>query len=273
MMPTIRPAEHRRRRAALMSMMTPGTIAVVPAAPVRLRNRDTEYPFRQDSDFLYLTGFAEPDAVLVLAPGREHGETILFCRERDPRAELYHGERLGPERAARALGLDDAFPVTDLDDILPGMLEGRERIYLTLGEHADFDNRVLHWVNSIRAREAGGAVPPGEFVALKHLLHEQRLYKSAAEVRIMREAARITCAAHRRAMSACRAGNDRAGPRGGAAARVPVQRRPRARLSQHRRRRRERLRAALHRQQPTCSRLVIWCWSTPVVSSSITRPT
>src|SRR5690606_11201280 len=146
------------------------------------------------------------DALLVLAPGREHGEVILFCRDRDARAELYHGERLGPERAVAALGVDDAFPITDLEDILPGMLEGRERIYLTLGEYPELDNKVLHWVNAIRAREAGGAVPPGEFVALKHLLHEQRLFKSAAELRIMREAARITCLAHRRAMAACRPG-------------------------------------------------------------------
>jgi Xaa-Pro aminopeptidase len=203
---TIRPAEYRRRRQALMAMMTPGSIAVVPAASVRLRNRDTEYLFRQDSDFYYLTGFAEPDALLVLSPGREHGEVILFCRDHDARAERFDGERLGPERAAEALGMDDAFPTADVDDILPGMLEGRERIYMTLGGYPELDNKVLHWVNAIRAREAGGAIPPGEFVALKHLLHELRLFKSAAEVRIMREAARITCGAHRRAMAACRPG-------------------------------------------------------------------
>lgn len=189
-----------------MAMMTPGSIAVVPAASVRLRNRDTEYLFRQDSDFYYLTGFAEPDALLVLSPGREHGEVILFCRDHDARAERFDGERLGPERAAEALGMDDAFPTADVDDILPGMLEGRERIYMTLGGYPELDNKVLHWVNAIRAREAGGAIPPGEFVALKHLLHELRLFKSAAEVRIMREAARITCGAHRRAMAACRPG-------------------------------------------------------------------
>lgn len=189
-----------------MGLMTPGSVAVVPAAAVRLRNRDTEYLFRQDSDFYYLTGFCEPDAVLILAPGREHGEVILFCRDRDGRAELYDGERVGPDRAVDVVGVDDAFPISDIDEILPGMLEGRERIYMTLGEYPEFDNRVLHWVTAIRAREAGGAIPPGEFVALKHLLHEQRLYKSAAELRIMREAARITCNAHRRAMAACRPG-------------------------------------------------------------------
>jgi len=189
-----------------MSMMSPGSVALVPGAGVRLRNRDTEYLFRQDSDFYYLTGFGEPDALLVLAPGRSHGEVILFCREREPRAELYDGERLGPERAAARLKVDDAFPINDLDDILPGILEGCERIYMTLGEYPELDNRVLHWVNAIRAREAGGARSPGEFVALKHLLHEQRLFKSAAELRLMREAARITTAAHRRAMRARRPG-------------------------------------------------------------------
>lgn len=186
--------------------MSPRSVALVPGAGVRLRNRDTEYLFRQDSDFLYLTGFTEPDALLVLAPGRAHGEVILFCREREARAELYDGERLGPDRAAARLKVDDAFPINDLDDILPGLLEGCERIYMTLGEYPEFDNRVLHWVNAIRAREAGGARSPGEFVALKHLLHEQRLFKSAAELNLMREAARITAGAHVRAMRACAPG-------------------------------------------------------------------
>lgn len=204
--PAITPAEYRRRRQALMGLMTEGSIAVLPAAGQRYRNRDTEYLFRQDSDFFYLTGFSEPDAVLVLAPGREHAEVILFCREREPRAERYDGERVGPDRAAQLLNVDDAFPVNDIEEILPGMLEGSERIYITLGEYPEFDNKLMHWVTAIRAREAGGAIPPGEFVALKHLLHEQRLYKSAAEQRLMREAARITCDAHRRAMTCCRPG-------------------------------------------------------------------
>ncbi|MCZ6710830.1 MAG: aminopeptidase P N-terminal domain-containing protein, partial [Gammaproteobacteria bacterium] len=198
--------EYQSRRRALMSLMTEGSIAILPAAGQRFRNRDTEYPFRQDSDFYYLTGFSEPDAVLVLAPGRKHAEVILFCREREPRVERYDGERVGPERAVERLNMDDAFPVNDIDEILPGMLEGRERIYITLGEYPEFDNRLMHWVTTIRARKAGGAAPPGEFVALKHLLHEQRLYKSAAELRIMREAARITCDAHVRAMARCEPG-------------------------------------------------------------------
>jgi len=189
-----------------MSLMSEDSIAVIPAATVRLRNRDSEYLFRQDSDFHYLTGFDEPEAVLLLAPGRPHGEVIVFCRERHPRSELYDGERLGPDRAAQVLGVDDAFPVADLDDILPGLLEGRERIYFGMGDHPEFEHRLLGWIKSIRARESGGARPPGELFALKHLLHEQRLIKSAAELKVMREAAASTCHGHVRAMQACRPG-------------------------------------------------------------------
>ncbi len=203
---TIPSTEYSRRRGALMGMMPEGSVAVLPAAPQRTRNRDNDYPYRQDSDFFYLTGYIEPDAVLVLAPGRAHGEVILFCRERHARSELYDGERMGPERAQQMLGVDDAFPIADMDEILPGMLEGHERIYVTLGDYPDFDNRLVQYVSGIRARESGGAVPPCEFVALRHLLHEQRLYKSAAELKVMREAARITCRAHTRAMRACTAG-------------------------------------------------------------------
>lgn len=199
-------AEHKKRRRQLMSMMSPGSVALIPGAQLKRRNRDIQYLFRQDSDFFYLTGFIEPRALLVLAPGREHGEEILFCADRDPQAERWDGERLGPERATQMLAVDDAFPYADLDDILPGLIEGRERIYITLGEYPDFDQRLLAWVADIRKREAGGAYPPGEFLELKHLLHEQRLYKSAKEINLMRKAAEITASAHIRAMQACAPG-------------------------------------------------------------------
>ncbi len=199
-------SEFRRRRERLMEMLPEGTLAIVPGATLRRRNRDVDYLFRQDSDFYYLTGFTEEDALLVMVPGREHGETILFCQERDARYESYNGERLGPERASQMLGVDDAFPVSDVGDILPGLLEGRERVYLTLGEYPEFDKLLMRWVTDIRARESGGAVAPGEFVSLKHLLHELRLFKSAKELSMMREAARITAEAHIRAMQVCQPG-------------------------------------------------------------------
>lgn len=199
-------SEYVRRRRRLMDGLAEDAVALIPGASVRLRNGDTAYPFRQDSNFLYLTGFNEPQGLLVLVPGRAAGESILFCRERDPRGELYDGERLGPERAAAALGLDDAFPADDLDDILPGLIEGRRRIYFPLGGDAEFDRRVLGWVHSLRNRVGSEALPQCEFVDIGHLLHDLRLVKSAAELRLMRQAAAISAAAHRRAMQACRPG-------------------------------------------------------------------
>jgi len=196
-------AEYQNRRQLLMERMGEGAIAVLPAAEEKLRNRDTHYLFRQNSDFYYLTGFEESNAVLVIAPGRAHAETILFCEERDPLLEQWTGVRMGPERAGQQLGLDDAFPASDLADILPGMLEGRERIFTTLGEHPDFDRDLLAWLHQLSERDVGG---PGEIVALSHLLHDLRLYKSAAELKLMKQAAAITEKAHRRAMSRCTPG-------------------------------------------------------------------
>ena len=198
--------EFARRRKNLMAQMEPDSIAIVPAAKEVIRNRDCEYHFRQDSDFYYLTGFAEPDAVLLLIPGREYGETIVFCRERDPKMELWHGYRAGPEGVCAEYGADDAFPISDIDDILPGLLEGRERVYYSMGRNQDFDRKVMGWVNIIRSKVRSGAPPPGEFLDLDHLLHDLRLYKSAAEIRIMRKAGELSAQAHKRAMQICKPG-------------------------------------------------------------------
>jgi Xaa-Pro aminopeptidase len=199
-------AEFKRRRRQLMRMTGKGSIVIVPAAPERIRNNDAHYPYRQDSDLHYLCGFPEPEAVLVLIPGRAQGEVILFCRERDPERETWDGRRYGPERAIEAFGLDDAFPIDDIDDILPGMLENRERVYYHFGRDSEFDLRVLAWVNRVRARVRTGARPPHEVVALGHVLHDLRLYKSREELRLMRRSARIAADAHVRAMQMCKPG-------------------------------------------------------------------
>lgn len=198
--------EFAERRAELMGLMEPDSIAILPAAPVRPRNRDVDYQYRQDSDFYYLTGFAEPEAVLALIPGRKHGECVLFCRERDPAMEIWDGYRAGPEGAIKKYGADDAFPISDLDEILPGLIEGRERVYYAMGSDADFDRKVMEWVNSIRAKVRAGAHPPGEFISLDHLLHDMRLFKSKAEIRMMKRAAEISANAHVRAMEKCHPG-------------------------------------------------------------------
>ncbi|EED31875.1 aminopeptidase P [gamma proteobacterium NOR5-3] len=198
--------DFRRRRHQLLGMLEHNSIAIVTAGSLATRSRDTEFPFRQDSDFHYLTGFPEPDAAAVFLPGREYGEYVLFCHEKDPREELWNGERVGADAACERYGADDAFPLSDIDDILPGLIEGRDRVYYSMGRSREFDARVMAWVNSIRSKVAAGAVPPGEFTDLDHLLHEQRLFKSVAEIRQMRQAAAITVLAHRRAMRQCRPG-------------------------------------------------------------------
>jgi len=198
--------EFARRRKNLMALMEPGSIAIIPAAKMVSRNSDTEYPFRQDSDFYYLSGFGEPDAVLVLLPGRANGEVVLFCQDRDPAMELWTGYRAGPDGACANYGADDAFPIADIDDILPGLLEGRQRVYYAMGRHAEFDQQVMQWVNVIRSKVRTGAQPPGEFLDLDHHLHDLRLYKSAAEQKVMRRAGEISAAAHCRAMRLCRPG-------------------------------------------------------------------
>ena len=198
--------EYARRRRQLMRLAGPEAIVIVPAAPERIRNNDAPYPYRQDSDFHYLCGFPEPEAVLALLPGRRHGEAILFCRDRDPQREAWDGPRVGPERAVDAYGVDDAFPIEDIDDILPGMIEGRLRVYYHFGRDSDFDLKLIAWVKRVQTLRGPDARAPREFVALSHILHDLRLYKSRDELRLMRQAATIAAEGHRRAMRAVKPG-------------------------------------------------------------------
>ena len=188
-----------------MDMMGEGSVAIVPTSPVRPRNRDVEFPFRPDSNFYYLTGFDEPEAVAALVPGREEGEFVMFCRERDPAAEQWHGARLGLEGVRERHGADDAYPIGDLDDVLPGLLEDKPRLYYAMGHHGEFDRRMIAWIAHVRAgaRRSGGLE---EVVMLDRLVHEMRLFKSKAEVAAMSKAAQVSAAAHERAMRICRPG-------------------------------------------------------------------
>jgi Xaa-Pro aminopeptidase len=202
----MRKDEFDRRRRRLMKMMGRGGIAILPAAPEKSRNSDVLYHYRPDSDFYYLTGFAEPEAVAVLIPGRAQAEYVLFVRDRDPARETWDGRRAGPEGATRDYAADDAFPIGDIDDILPGLMENCSRVYYTMGLHPEFDQRVIGWINGLKARARTGIQPPQEFVALDHLLHDMRLFKSRPELDAMRHAARIAVGAHKRAMRFARPG-------------------------------------------------------------------
>jgi Xaa-Pro aminopeptidase len=184
-------------------------VAVLPAAPVRLRNGDVEYGYRQGSDFWYLTGFEEPDAVAVLAPGRPDGEYVLFCRPRDRLREQWDGPRAGTVGAVADFGADEAFPVDELDARLPGLLAGRTQLVCTLGRDARFDARVHAAIERAapRARQSGpAAAAPREIAAPEPVLHEMRLTKSRAELAALARSAEIAVAAHRRAMRFARPG-------------------------------------------------------------------
>jgi Xaa-Pro aminopeptidase len=198
--------EFARRRRQFMRMIGKDAIAVLPAAPVRHRNGDIEYAYRQDSQFYYLSGFPEPDAVAVLVPGRPQAEYLLFVREHDELRESWDGEWAGPDGAVERYGADDAFPIADIDEILPGLMEKRSRIFYSMGTHLEFDPRMAGWVNGMRFHARQGAGAPQEFVALGHVLDDMRLYKSRAEQGKLRRAAQIAMGAHRRAMRFVRPG-------------------------------------------------------------------
>jgi len=197
---------YNQRRKQLMRMMHENSVAILPSAPSLIRNRDVEHAFRQDSDFMYLSGFNEPESVIVLIPNRKQGEFILFCRDRDITKETWNGRRHGPEGAVEHFAADAAFPIEDLDEILPGLMEDRESVYYSIGLNPEFDKHVLKCVNDLRMQSRRGARAPYEFVSLEYLLHDMRLYKGREELSAMRKAAKISVQAHINAMKICKPG-------------------------------------------------------------------
>ena len=198
--------EYAARRKDLMSMMADNSIAVIAAAPEKVRSKDTLYPYKQSTNFSYLSGFSEPCSVMLLIPNRQQGECVLFCRDKDPLRETWDGLRLGPIEAKQALAFDDAFPIDDIDDILPGLLEGKSHIYYSAGKDKAFDKQLIQWVDEVTLDKESDSEPCCEQVDLDHLLAELRLIKSAAEIKLMRKAADISAEAHCRAMRFCQPG-------------------------------------------------------------------
>jgi Xaa-Pro aminopeptidase len=194
------------RRARLAAAMGEG-VAVLATAAERLRNRDSHYPYRYDSYFYYLTGFPEPEAALVLVGGKAP-RSILFCRSRDPEREIWDGFRYGPEAARERFGFDEARPIAALDEALPQLLENQPALYFPLGAEPDWDARAMRWLNAVRARSRAGVAAPQQVHDLRALLDDMRLVKDAHELAVMRRAARIAAAAHRRAMQATRPGRN-----------------------------------------------------------------
>ncbi len=195
---------YARRRARLAAQMREG-VAVIPTAPERTRNRDSHYPYRHDSYFYYLTGFREPGAVLVVSAG-ESPRSVLFCREKNEEREIWDGFRYGPEAACAAFGFDEAHAIAKLDQLAPNLLADRPTLYCHLGADTAWDARVVQWMNEVRGRARSGVASPQTISNVNALIDEMRLVKDSAEIAIMRRAAEISAAAHRRAMRAARPG-------------------------------------------------------------------
>lgn len=199
-------SELKQRRQQLMAQIRLGNIAIIPSATVRTRNRDVNYPFRQDSDFYYLTGFNEADALAVFIPGRQQGEYILFCQEFDEKKALWEGAHAGLEGAINDHGADDSFPIDDLNDILPGLLENKNKVFYPMGRDSDLDHNLMEWITHIRSQARSGINAPGELVSLEHTLHEMRLIKSPTEIKLIQQAIDVSAKGHIRAMQSCQAG-------------------------------------------------------------------
>jgi len=201
--------EFKQRRLALMQRMDAG-IAIIPTAPEAIRNRDSHYPYRFDSYFYYLTGFKEPESVLVLIAGDVSKgiapQSILFCRDKDMEREVWDGFRYGPAAAVSEFGFDEAYSILQLDEIVPKLLANQSKLFYSLGSDADWDVSVIGWLNQVKAQARTGVSAPDDIADVRKLLDEMRLFKSPAEQVLMRRSATIAASAHKRAMQKVRAG-------------------------------------------------------------------
>jgi Xaa-Pro aminopeptidase len=199
-------SEYAKRRQALMQSLGSSSIIILPSAKEVARNNDATFPFRQSSDFYYLTGFEEPNAVLVLLPKRKEGEYLIFNQVRDRETEIWDGPRLGQHGALKHLRADDAFPIQALESILPDLMIGRESIHFPLGYDKNFDNLLIRCLQQLRGKVRSGVKAPVALVDITAHLHEMRLFKSPAEIAVMQKAIDISARAHVRAMEACTPG-------------------------------------------------------------------
>lgn len=202
----IKMSEFARRRKELLQQIDSNSIIILKAAPIVSRNHYHEYPYRQNSDFYYLTGFKEPEAVMVLIPKRLGGEFILFNRTRDREKEIWDGYRAGQAGARKQFGADEAFPISDLEKKLPELLAGHEKIYCTIGACPAFDKLILNALHTVRTQIRSGVQAPSAIVDIEPALHEMRVFKSSAEIALMRKAAEISAVAHTRTMQVCKPG-------------------------------------------------------------------
>jgi len=202
----IKPQEYAERRQRLFAQVGKGNIAIIASGTELLRNGDAHFAFRQNSDFYYLTGFNEPEAIAVFIPDRVQGQYILFNRPRDPDMEIWNGKRAGQAGAVEHYGADEAYPIHEFADKLIELLAESQRVFYPVGRQTKLDEQIMNAVNILRTRGRKGYSVPVEFINIEHLIHEMRLIKSSAELDVMRKAAAISGVAHKRAMSKCKPG-------------------------------------------------------------------
>ncbi|OCQ20796.1 Xaa-Pro aminopeptidase [Pseudoalteromonas luteoviolacea] len=203
----IKNEEFVARRQRLLQNLKNNSVAVIPAASEITRSRDTEFPFRQDSDFFYLTGFKEPDAVLVLSKDKAGAaSSILFCRNKDKLAEIWHGRRIGFEKAKSQFAMDETYALSELDNELLTFINGRQTLYFAQGTYDAFDDKIWTALSTLRGAPKKGYRAPEVIQDIRPLIHEMRLFKSDAEIEVMRKAAKISAEAHIRAMQFAKAG-------------------------------------------------------------------
>ncbi len=202
----IKSREFKKRRKQILRMIGDSAIAIIRARPEYLRNGDAHYRYRQDSDFYYLSGFREPEALLVLCPGSDCGDEVMFCREYDRKKVIWDGPMLGTAGVVERLAFDSAYSINEIDQRLPELMLDREKVYFMMGEDTVFDQQVSRWTKSVKHRKGEKSRAPEEFGSLQHLLHDMRLYKSPAEIKCMKKAADIAAEAHTAMMRRCRPG-------------------------------------------------------------------
>jgi len=188
----------KKRRARLAQGLASGVV-VLPTAPERTRNADAHYDYRWDSGFYYLTGFREPEAVLVMVLG-DKPRAILFCREKNLEREIWDGFRFGPQLAKEHFAFDEAYPIAELDARLPDLIANQDALHTPVGSDAEWDHRVAGWLNNVRARVRTGVTAPDRIVDVRAAVNDMRLFKDEQELAVMRKAASISSAAHARAM-------------------------------------------------------------------------
>ena len=198
--------EFEKRRRKLAKLIGKDGIAVIPTASTRVRSRDTDYPYRPDSDFYYFTGFSEPNAVMILAPGREDGSFILCLREKNPLTEIWDGHMEGLNGVKKNYEADQSFDIEDLETILSSLFLGRQKVFFTLGQDEVLDKILMKSFNAVRAGQRRGGVVPSEIQALEPLVHEMRLIKSKYEIGLMKKSAKISVDAHKRIFENCKPG-------------------------------------------------------------------